>query len=164
MMQSKILRSKILQSGQGLLSILANLALQYEMLRDRKLTLATRKPVPYTPTLRVRGRLCTGHDTAEPVHRTLPRQPLANLRWIPLYAKSGQLLKRVAMSDVAKIDGRWYPKKMNYKDMLKSGEGTDFIVLSIKFNPDIPEHIFSKGSLKKQTTKPSYARWPPVWN
>ncbi|MGH1436209.1 MAG: outer membrane lipoprotein-sorting protein [Lewinella sp.] len=73
-------------------------------------------------------------------------------RFVPLkeelYAKSGQLLKRVTMSDVAKIDGRWFPKKMNYKDMLKSGEGTDFIVLSIQFNPEIPEHIFSKASLR----------------
>lgn len=73
-------------------------------------------------------------------------------RFVPLkeelYAKSGQLLKRITMSDVAEIDGRWYPQKMNYKDMLKSGQGTDFIVLSIEFNPDIPEHIFTKASLR----------------
>ena len=46
-------------------------------------------------------------------------------RYVPLkeelFAKSGQLLKKVVMSDIAKIDGRWYPKKMNYKDMLKDG-------------------------------------------
>ena len=74
-------------------------------------------------------------------------------RYVPLkeefYAKSGQLLKRVTMSDIKKVDGRWYPTKMNYKDMLKNGKGTDFIVLEINFNADIPDYIFSKASLKK---------------
>jgi outer membrane lipoprotein-sorting protein len=74
-------------------------------------------------------------------------------RFVPLkeelFAKSGQLLKEVVMSDIQKIDGRWYPKKMNYKDALKDGKGTDFIVKSIEFNVDIPEAIFSKGSLRK---------------
>ncbi|MPR32155.1 outer membrane lipoprotein-sorting protein [Salmonirosea aquatica] len=74
-------------------------------------------------------------------------------RFVPLqeelYAKSGQLLKKTLMSDVAKIEGRWYPKKINYRDMLKDGKGTDFIVLSIDFNPNIPDYIFSKASLKK---------------
>lgn len=74
-------------------------------------------------------------------------------RFVPLkedlFAKSGQLLKEVVMTDVQKIDGRWYPKKMNYKDALKDGKGTDFIVKSIEFNVDIPEAVFSKGSLRK---------------
>lgn len=74
-------------------------------------------------------------------------------RYVPLkeelYAKSGQLLKKVVLSDIKKIDGRWYPTKMNYKDMLKDGEGTDFVVLEIDFNPEIPAYIFSKASLKK---------------
>jgi len=74
-------------------------------------------------------------------------------RFVPikeeLYAKSGQLLKRVVMSDIAEIDGRWYPKKMNYKDVLKDGKGTDFILTEIKFNEEIPEHLFSKAALKK---------------
>ena len=74
-------------------------------------------------------------------------------RFVPLkeelYAKSGQLLKRVVMSDIARIDGRWYPKKMNYKDVLKDGKGTDFVVIDIKFNEKIPEHLFSKAALKR---------------
>jgi outer membrane lipoprotein-sorting protein len=74
-------------------------------------------------------------------------------RFIPLkeelFAKSGQMLKRTVMSDVKKIEGRWYPTKMNYKDVLKDGEGTDFIVDKIEFNVEIPEHIFTKASLKK---------------
>lgn len=74
-------------------------------------------------------------------------------RMIPLkeelYAKSGQLLKKTTMSDVAKISGRWYPKMINYKDMLKDGEGTDFIISEIQFDSKIPDYIFSKASLKQ---------------
>lgn len=74
-------------------------------------------------------------------------------RFIPLkeelYAKSGQLLKKIVLSDIVKIGIRWYPQKINYKDMLKDGEGTDFIISDIKFDTDIPDYIFSKASLKK---------------
>lgn len=74
-------------------------------------------------------------------------------RFVPLkeelYAKSGQLLKLVVMSEIEKIDGRWYPKKMNYKDALKDGKGTDFILTNIQFNTEIPQHLFSKAALKK---------------
>lgn len=74
-------------------------------------------------------------------------------RFVPLkedlFAKSGELLKRIKMSDFEKMDDRWYPKKMNFKDMLKSGKGTDFIVVKMEFDPKIPAYIFSKASLKK---------------
>jgi outer membrane lipoprotein-sorting protein len=74
-------------------------------------------------------------------------------RYIPLkeemYAKSGQLLKQTTLSNIEKVDGRWYPKKINYKDMLKSGKGTDFIIKEIQFDADIPEYLFTKGALKK---------------
>ena len=74
-------------------------------------------------------------------------------RMIPLkqelYAKSGQLLKRVLLSDVKFIQGRWFPMKMNYKDMLKEGQGTDWIITSIEFNKAIPDYIFSKAGLKQ---------------
>ncbi|HZJ79673.1 MAG TPA: outer membrane lipoprotein-sorting protein [Dysgonamonadaceae bacterium] len=74
-------------------------------------------------------------------------------RYVPLreelFAKSGQLLKRTELKDVRKIDGRWYPTKMNYKDMLKDGKGTDFIVLEIEFDVEIPAYIFSKAALKR---------------
>lgn len=74
-------------------------------------------------------------------------------RYVPLqeelFAKSGQLLKKTVLSDVEFIDGRWYPRKINYKDMLKDGKGTDFIVRSIDFDAVIPEQIFNKSSLKK---------------
>ncbi|MBW6534989.1 MAG: outer membrane lipoprotein-sorting protein [Mariniphaga sp.] len=73
-------------------------------------------------------------------------------RFVPLreelYAKSGQLLKRSTMSDVVQVEGRWFPKTVVYKDMLKQGDGTEFKILDIQFNQDIPEYIFSKAALK----------------
>lgn len=76
-----------------------------------------------------------------------------NERNIPLkeelFAKSGTLLKRTELSEVVNMNGRWFPKKIVFKDMLKEGEGTEFIMESIQFNVDIPDYIFSKGSLKK---------------
>ncbi|MDY0103791.1 MAG: outer membrane lipoprotein-sorting protein [Lentimicrobium sp.] len=74
-------------------------------------------------------------------------------RFIPLkeelFAKSGQLLKKVVMSEVKQFGSRWYPTRMNYKDMLKEGKGTDFVVTEMKFDAKIPEYIFTKASLKK---------------
>jgi hypothetical protein len=74
-------------------------------------------------------------------------------RYIPLkeelYAKSGKLLKQSVLSDVERIGGRWFPKTIFYKDMLKQGsEGTEFKITKIQFDIDIPEHLFSKAALK----------------
>ena len=66
-----------------------------------------------------------------------------------LYAKSGQLLKRITLSNVVKIQGRWFPTTIIYKDMLKQGDGTIFKMTSIKFDQVIPEYIFTKAALKQ---------------
>lgn len=74
-------------------------------------------------------------------------------RYIPLkqelYGKSGKLLKSIDLSDVKQVQGRWFPHKMVYKDALKQGKGTEFKITSIKFDQEIPAHIFTKGSLRK---------------
>ncbi|MEX2234536.1 MAG: outer membrane lipoprotein-sorting protein [Cyclobacteriaceae bacterium] len=74
-------------------------------------------------------------------------------RFIPLkqemYAKSGQLLKRTELKDVKKIDSRWFPMSIVFKDMLKDGKGTEFKMNSIKFNHQIPEYLFTKAALKQ---------------
>jgi outer membrane lipoprotein-sorting protein len=74
-------------------------------------------------------------------------------RFIPLkkelYAKSGVLLKKMELSDVLQIKGRWYPKRILFKDVLKEGEGTEFQIMDIEFDVKIPDYIFSKASLKK---------------
>jgi len=66
-----------------------------------------------------------------------------------LYAKGGKLLKKTELFDVKKVEGRWYPMRIVFKDMLKEGEGTEFMVTEIEFDKEIPEVVFSKGSLKK---------------
>jgi hypothetical protein len=64
------------------------------------------------------------------------------------YAKAGKLLKQTTLGEVKKIEGRWFPTKMIYKDMLKTGAGTEFIVNEIQFDASIPESIFSKAALR----------------
>lgn len=75
------------------------------------------------------------------------------IRYVPLkeelYAKSGKLLKKTDLYDVKQLQGRWYPTRIIFKDMLKSGEGTEFIIDEVIFDTEIPDYIFSKASLKK---------------
>ena len=66
-----------------------------------------------------------------------------------LYAKSGKLLKRMELSDIVQTAGRWFPKHLLFKDMLKEGMGTEFITDEIRFDVDIPDHIFSKAALRR---------------
>lgn len=74
-------------------------------------------------------------------------------RYVPLkqelFAKSGQLLKRTTLSEVQKLQGRWFPTLIVYKDMLRQGDGTEFKMTSVKFDQDIPEYIFTKAALKQ---------------
>jgi outer membrane lipoprotein-sorting protein len=74
-------------------------------------------------------------------------------RFIPLrkelFAKSGILLKKMELSDVKQIQGRWFPKKILFKDVLKDGDGTEFLIEEINFNATIPDYFFSKASLNK---------------
>lgn len=66
-----------------------------------------------------------------------------------LFAKSGKLLKTIELSDLFRIDDRWYPKRMIFKDVLLKGKGTEFIIETIDFDKSIPNYIFSKASLRK---------------
>ena len=74
-------------------------------------------------------------------------------RLIPLkeemYTRANKLLKTMTLSEVENIQGRWYPKKIVFKDVLKDGDGTEFIMEDIRFNEKIPDYLFSKAGLKK---------------
>jgi outer membrane lipoprotein-sorting protein len=65
------------------------------------------------------------------------------------FAKGGKLLKRTEIKDVQRIEGRWVPKKIVFKDTLKTGEGTEFILEDVQFNAEIPDYVFSKASLRR---------------
>ncbi len=66
-----------------------------------------------------------------------------------LFAKSGKLLKKLDLKDVVKIEGLWFPQRMIFKDMLKKGRDTEFVIEDIKFDQEIPEHMFTKAVLRR---------------
>jgi len=114
----------------------------------------------YTGTLtgeeKVDGRSCwiisltaSGSDVAYQTQKIWIDQE----RFIPLkkelFAKSGVLLKKLELSDVKQIQGRWFPERMLFKDVLKEGQGTEFLIEKIEFNVQITDYLFSKASLKK---------------
>ena len=74
-------------------------------------------------------------------------------RYLPLreerFGKSGKLLKTTEIKEVFKIGKRWYPKNMVFKDVLKKGKGTEFIIDSIEFDVEIPKTVFTKAALRK---------------
>lgn len=67
---------------------------------------------------------------------------------VDLFAKSGKLLKRTTLSDIQKTEGRWFPRTMVYKDMLKEGQGTKMTIQDIQMDVDIPDGYFNKANLK----------------
>ena len=67
-----------------------------------------------------------------------------------LYAKSGKLLKTSTMSDVKKVQGRWFPSRFNFKDELKrNSKGTEWVIDKIEFDIEISKSRFSKALLRK---------------
>ena len=65
------------------------------------------------------------------------------------FARSGKLLKTFEVKEIRRIQNRWVPTHMIFKDVLKSGKGTEFVIEDIEFNASIPEHVFTKASLRK---------------
>ncbi len=66
------------------------------------------------------------------------------------FAESGKLLKKTDIPEVIFIDGRWFPKRIVFRDMLnKSSKGTELIIDTIEFDVDIPDSFFSKAKLRK---------------
>jgi len=65
------------------------------------------------------------------------------------FAKGGKLLKTTEIKKVEEMNNRWVPTHALFKDVLKSGEGTEFIVESMEFNAEIPEYIFTKAALRR---------------
>jgi outer membrane lipoprotein-sorting protein len=74
-------------------------------------------------------------------------------RWIflqsDMLAKGGKLLKRATVKDVLKLENRWYPKEVFFKDMLARGGGTEYHIDSIDLNTKIPDRKFTKASLRR---------------
>ncbi len=150
------LTDRIIQiSGHMLRQSLMGSDLSYEdMMDDRKLS--------EVYSAKIAGQEKIGDRTTWQLDLTAKVQDIAyhsqkiwidQERYVPLkqelYARSGQLLKRIELSDIKQVQGRWFPHTMVYKDMLKQGKGTEFNITSIKFDQDIPAYRFTKASLKK---------------
>jgi outer membrane lipoprotein-sorting protein len=73
-------------------------------------------------------------------------------RFIPLreelYARGGRLLKRTELSDIRQVQGRWFPTRIVFRDMLRSGGGTSFVIETIAFDQPIDPARFNKASLR----------------
>ncbi|MEE4196641.1 MAG: outer membrane lipoprotein-sorting protein [Bacteroidales bacterium] len=101
------------------------------------------------------GRYCwilELHATSGEVNYQIRKIWVDKNRYVPLkeelYAKSGTLLKKTELFDIQEIGNRWYPMRIVFKDMLKRGDGTEFIVKEIIFNQAIDEYLFTKAALK----------------
>jgi len=74
-------------------------------------------------------------------------------RWLPLreerYAKSGKLLKTTLITEVFRPGGRWYPRRIVFKDELSTGRGTEHVIESIDFDAEVPDHLMTKAALRK---------------
>jgi outer membrane lipoprotein-sorting protein len=142
-------------SGHMLRQSVMGSDLSYEdMMEDRKLTDVYDAAVAGTEE--VEGRQCWVLELTakvEDIAYAKRKEWIDRERYVPLkeelYAKSGQLLKRATLSDVKRVEGRWFPSTVVYKDMMKQGDGTEFKITSIKFDQDIPEYIFTKAALKQ---------------
>ncbi len=64
------------------------------------------------------------------------------------FAKGGKLLKTTEVKKVERLGGRWVPTHIVFKDALKDGQGTEFVIETIEFNASIPDHVFTKASLR----------------
>ena len=128
--------------------------LSYEdFMDDRKLTEMYHAGEPEKDTLR-NTQVLVLELTAKVSDVAYPRQKM----WIDaekhvplrqeMYARSGQLLKKIELYDVQRVQGRWFPTRMIYKDMLKTGGGTEFRIESIVFDADIPDYLLSKAGLR----------------
>ena len=67
-----------------------------------------------------------------------------------LYAKSGKLLKSSSMDGIKKVQGRWFPTRIIFRDELKrNSKGTEWIIDNIEFDVKISDSRFSKALLRK---------------
>lgn len=141
-------------SGHMLRQSVMGSDLSYEdMMEDE--TLLERYLAEVTGEEVIRGRTCWILELTAIVAEVDYHKQVLSIdqeHFIPLkadyYSKSGKLLKRISFDNVEQIQGRWYPKSMLYKDMLKEGKGTLMNIVSMELDVNIPSTIFNKGNLR----------------
>jgi outer membrane lipoprotein-sorting protein len=142
-------------SGHMLRQSVMGSDLSYEdMMEDRKLLDEYAATVVGEDT--VRGRKCWVVELAAKVpdvSYATRKVWVDEERYVPLrenrFAKSGKLLKTTEVDSVSRIQGRWVADRVTFRDVLKQGAGTEFILDSLQLNVLIPDYVFSKASLRK---------------
>jgi outer membrane lipoprotein-sorting protein len=66
-----------------------------------------------------------------------------------LYARSGKLIKEMAVQAVHAYKDRYYPTRLTMKDKLRQNSSTEMIVKKIEFDIPIPDETFSERELIK---------------
>ena len=65
------------------------------------------------------------------------------------FSSSGTLLKSTTVREIKQFGKRWYPTSIIFKDELKNGKGTGFLVHSIKFLKTYDSRKFEKRNLRR---------------
>jgi len=65
-----------------------------------------------------------------------------------LYAESGRILKETKANKIEEIEGRWIAVDSVMENKLRKDTYTQFILIQINFNPEIPEETFSLQNLR----------------
>jgi len=65
-----------------------------------------------------------------------------------LYAESGRILKETKVNKIEEIEGRWVAVDSVMENKLRKDTYTQFILIQISFNPEIPEETFSLQNLR----------------
>ena len=65
-----------------------------------------------------------------------------------LYAESGRILKETKVNKIEEIEGRWIAVDSVMENKLRKDTYTQFILIQINFNPEIPEETFSLQNLR----------------
>ncbi|NPV13973.1 outer membrane lipoprotein-sorting protein [candidate division WOR-3 bacterium] len=65
------------------------------------------------------------------------------------FSKSGKPLKRAEVLETKWIDSRWVATRVVFRDLLKTGAGTEFVIEEIQQDISIPPALFSKASLRR---------------
>ncbi len=146
---------KLLIAGHLLRQSMMGSDLSYEdMMEDKKLSKAYNAMVDRRETIEGKEYLVL-HLIAN--DKTTTYQ--SRLGWVDpekkivrkeeLYAKSGKLLKKVDYLDYRKIGNRLFPKKVIFRDTLKTNTQTTYVFDEIQFDVDIPKKYFSQSILKR---------------
>jgi outer membrane lipoprotein-sorting protein len=65
-----------------------------------------------------------------------------------LYAQSGRLIKETKINEINEIEERWIPIDSVMENKLRKDTFTEFKLIKIEFNPEIPEETFTEQSLR----------------